>query len=201
MSVFSSLFSSLFSFLSKPDRWLSATPAATPAAPLAAPLLAAALVVGFVVYLVFSAVVGVGDMLPSAFAAAKEKSAGDGKALYKSAVGKVKQARYAAAIEDLKKALKQNDKNADFWSLYGFAARKAGSYSLAEKAYARALQINPSHLGALEYSGELYVETKRIEEARKRLESLVRLCPQGCRERTLLEQAIAGQANDAMHKW
>ena len=197
-----SLFSSLFSFLRKPDRWLASTPAATPAStPAATPAapLAAALVVGFVVILVFSAVVG--DSLPSAFAAAKKGSAGDGKALYKSAVGKVKQARYAAAIEDLKKALKQNDKNADFWSLYGFAARKAGSYSLAEKAYARALQINPNHLGALEYSGELYVETKRIEEARKRLESLVRLCPQGCRERTLLEQVIAGQANDAMHKW
>ena len=113
----------------------------------------------------------------------------------------MKQARYAAAIEDLKKALKQNDKNADFWSLYGFAARKAGSYELAEKAYARALTINPDHLGALEYSGELYVETKRIEEAHKRLERLAKLCPQGCRERTLLEQAIEGKTNDSTHKW
>ena len=138
---------------------------------------------------------------PSAWAAEKKESSGDGKALYKSAVQKVKKAHYAAAIEDLKKALKQNGKNADFWSLYGFAARKAGSYELAEKAYARALAINPNHLAALEYSGELYVETQRIEEARKHLERLVRLCPQGCRERTLLEQALEGQANDSTHKW
>ncbi len=137
----------------------------------------------------------------TAWADAKKASKGDGKALYKSAVAKVKQARYASAIEDLKKALKQNGKNADFWSLYGFAARKAGSYELAEKAYARALQINPDHLGALEYSGELYIETKRIEEARKSLKRLTLLCPQGCRERTLLEQALAGEANDGTHKW
>ncbi len=137
----------------------------------------------------------------AAWADASKETKGDGKALYKSAVAKVKQARYASAIEDLKKALKQNSKNADFWSLYGFAARKAGSSELAEKAYARALELNPDHLGALEYSGELYIETKRIEEARKRLERLVLLCPQGCRERTLLEQALAGKANDGTHKW
>ena len=139
--------------------------------------------------------------IPSAWADAKEETKGDGKAQYKSALAKVKQARYASAIEDLKKALKGNDKNADFWSLYGFAARKVGSYDLAEQAYARALSLNPKHLGALEYSGELYVETQRPEEARKRLARLVALCPQGCRERTLLEQAIKGQANDGTHKW
>ena len=157
---------------------------------------------GGVAFSLSSAVLGsVPSSVPSAWAAAKEEAKGDGKALYKSALGKVKQARYAAAIEDLKKALKQNGKNADFWSLYGFAARKAGSYELAEKAYARALEIDPNHLGALEYSGELYVETKRIEEARERLERLAQLCPQGCLERTLLEQAIEGQANDGTHKW
>ena len=139
--------------------------------------------------------------VPSAWAAAEKESKGDGKALYKSALEKVKQARYASAIEDLKKALKVNGKNADFWSLYGFAARKAGSYEIAEKAYARALEIDPNHLGALEYSGELYVETKRTEEARKNLEQLERLCPQGCRERTLLEQVLEGQALDDTHKW
>ena len=143
----------------------------------------------------------ISSAIPSAFAAAKEESSGDGKALYKRAVAKVKKTHYAAAIEDLKKALKQNDKNADFWSLYGFAARKAGSYELAEKAYARALALDPNHLAALEYSGELYVDTKRMDKARQHLQRLVDLCPQGCRERTLLEQAIAGQANDATHKW
>ncbi len=161
--------------------------------------LAVALAVVLAFSVAFSAAVWVNT--PSAWAAEKKESSGDGKALYKSAVQKVKKAHYAAAIEDLKKALKQNGKNADFWSLYGFAARKAGSYELAEKAYARALAINPNHLAALEYSGELYVETQRIEEARKHLERLVRLCPQGCRERTLLEQALEGQANDSTHKW
>ena len=164
-------------------------------------LLVVAFAAGFVVSVALGGVAFSFSSVPSAWAAAKEEAKGDGKALYKSALGKVKQARYAAAIEDLKKALKQNGKNADFWSLYGFAARKAGSYELAEKAYARALEIDPNHLGALEYSGELYVETQRVEKARERLERLAQLCPQGCPERTLLEQAIEGQANDGTHKW
>lgn len=125
---------------------------------------------------------------------------GGGKKLYEIAFAKIKKGKYISAIEDLKKALKTNEKNADLWSLYGFAARKAGSYDLAEKAYERALSLDPKHLAALEYSGELYLEMSKPELVQERLERLNKLCPQGCRELSLLKKAIMGQGNDGTHK-
>jgi len=42
----------------------------------------------------------------------------------------------------------------------------------AEKYYLKALKINEDHIGALEYIGELYLETNRTEKAKEYLEKL-----------------------------
>lgn len=128
-------------------------------------------------------------------------SAGKGSKFYRKAKAEITRQRYRTAIEALKKALQADSNNADYWSLYGFAARKAGSYELAEKAYDRALRIAPEHLGALEYSGELFLETGRRAAAEARLKRLQTLCPQGCEELTLMERALQGQGNSGKHKW
>ncbi len=57
--------------------------------------------------------------------------------------------------------------------------------------YAKALDFDPNHKGALEYQGELFVELGQIDKAKANLARLVRLCPQGCEEREDLEKAIA----------
>lgn len=130
-----------------------------------------------------------------AFADAKKKVEGSVKEFYQSARSKIEKGRYVAAIEDLKKAFAVDKKNADVWSLYGFAARKAGSLQLAEKAYEQALSLEPNHLGALEYSGELYIQRDELDKAQERIKQLKALCPQGCKELAQLERAMSVKAS------
>ena len=45
-------------------------------------------------------------------------------------------------------------------------------YDDAETYYLKALKLDSDHVGALEYIGELYLETYRIEEAKNSLQKL-----------------------------
>jgi len=45
--------------------------------------------------------------------------------------------------------------------------------------------------GALEYLGELYVETGQIEKAKENVVRLQQLCPSGCEELADLEKAVS----------
>ena len=82
------------------------------------------------------------------------------------------------------------DDVADVWSLLGFSRRKLGRFDAAETAYDRALALDPGHLGALEYLGELRLEQGNVEAAQALLRRLEALCPFGCEERTELAEAI-----------
>ena len=73
----------------------------------------------------------------------------------------------------------------------GFSLRKTGDYKQAYTFYRKALDFDPEHKGALEYLGELYVETGQIEKAKENVALLKKLCPGGCEELEDLEQAIA----------
>ena len=57
--------------------------------------------------------------------------------------------------------------SADLYNYMGFASRKQKipNYRNAEKYYLKALSFDKNHIGALEYLGELYVETDRRDEA------------------------------------
>ena len=50
--------------------------------------------------------------------------------------------------------------------------RKKGDYEKAEIYYLKGLELDADHLGINEYLGELYVQTNRINLAKKRLEVL-----------------------------
>ena len=50
--------------------------------------------------------------------------------------------------------------------------RKKGDYEKAETYYLKGLELDAGHLGINEYLGELYVQTNRIDLAKKRLEVL-----------------------------
>lgn len=102
-------------------------------------------------------------------------------------VGKEK---YDRALPLLEKVVKRDPANADAWNLLGFSARKTGDLARSEVAYDKALALEPTHLGALEYSGELYLKLDDLATAEERLQRLVSACPAGCDEREKLEQAI-----------
>ncbi|MEQ8750527.1 MAG: tetratricopeptide repeat protein, partial [Amphiplicatus sp.] len=68
--------------------------------------------------------------------------------------------------------------------------RKLGRIEQAQDYYAQALAIDPDHLGANEYLGELYLEINEIEKARRQLAKLDALCAFGCAEREDLARLI-----------
>jgi len=110
---------------------------------------------------------------------------------YKDAEKLIKIERYKEAIIKLDKLLSNDKKNVDAWSLYGYASTKTGNYVSADKAYARALSLDPEHLSALENQGELFILQGRVEMAEGNLDTLEKLCPEICPERDDLAEAIA----------
>ena len=83
--------------------------------------------------------------------------------------------------------------NAEVNNLLGFAARNLGQYPQSAIYYQKALRIDPNHLGALEYQGELFVKTNKIKAAQKNLAKLKQLCGTSCPEYRDLRKAIKGR--------
>ena len=110
---------------------------------------------------------------------------------YERAVELVEAADYEEALEVLVTLNRNEPGNADVLNMLGFAHRKLGRVETAFDYYRDALAIEPRHLGANEYLGELYLETGELEKAEERLGELVAACPSGCEERDELSEAIA----------
>jgi tetratricopeptide (TPR) repeat protein len=106
---------------------------------------------------------------------------------------KIKAKDFKAAIAELTPLL-ETHQHADVYNLMGFSLRKLKDYKQAYTFYRKALEFDPEHKGALEYLGELYVETGQVDKAKEHITLLKKLCPSGCEELADLEQAIAGAA-------
>ena len=61
-------------------------------------------------------------------------------------------------------------------NLLGYANRKLGDKAKAMTYYTKALNIEPKHLGANEYMGELYLEMNDLPKAEERLAVLKNAC-------------------------
>ena len=98
---------------------------------------------------------------------------------------------FPGAIDELKRVNATGD--ADWNNLMGYSLRKAPTpdFAGAEKFYDEALRIDPKHRGALEYSGELYLQTGDLAKAEQRLAALDKACFFGCEEYSDLKKAIA----------
>jgi tetratricopeptide (TPR) repeat protein len=110
--------------------------------------------------------------------------------------------RYEDALMSYDRALERDPENADAWSQSGFAHRKLGHFEKSLEAYHHALEIEPFHLGANEYLGELYLQTDQVEKAQEMLGILRRACPTGCDELDDLTDAInAYRDSGGQIKW
>jgi Flp pilus assembly protein TadD len=98
---------------------------------------------------------------------------------------------WSGAIDELKRL--DDTGNADWNNLMGYSLRKAPApdFAGAEKFYNEALRIDPKHRGALEYSGELYLQTGDLARAEQRLAALDKACFLPCAEYSDLKKAIA----------
>lgn len=101
----------------------------------------------------------------------------------------LKQKRYADAYLKLQNIVGAPED--DRQNLLGFSARKQGKYEIAAGHYEKALTLNPRHLGALEYQGELFIALGQIEKAQANLSKLMRYCASTCSEANTLRKAIA----------
>jgi tetratricopeptide (TPR) repeat protein len=97
---------------------------------------------------------------------------------------------FTQALAALKIADKNFPNNADINNLLGYSARNMKQYKPANTYYAKALKIDPNHLGALEYQGELFVQTQKLSQAKKNLAKLKTLCGVNCEEYLDLKKAI-----------
>jgi tetratricopeptide (TPR) repeat protein len=117
-----------------------------------------------------------------AFSAGTNNSASDDQGTsvtkdFKNAQKLIYSKKYEKAIDIL---ISLEDKKpigfskADLYNYLGFATRKKNNpnYEDAEEYYLSALSIDANHIGALEYLGELYIETDRLGQAEELLTKL-----------------------------
>jgi hypothetical protein len=110
-------------------------------------------------------------------------------AQFKKAQDAINAANYPTAIDLLQKVLARQPDNPDVLNLMGFSQRRSGEASEALKYYKKALGLQPTHIGANEYLGELYLELKEPELAEERLAVLQQVCG-SCAEYTELKEKI-----------
>ena len=99
--------------------------------------------------------------------------------------------RFAEALPALEALAEDLPAEAEVFSLLGFAHRKLGDLAASAAAYERALHLDPDHLGALEYQGELFLTLGDVAAAEANLARLAALCALPCEEREELAAAIA----------
>ena len=77
--------------------------------------------------------------------------------------------KWSAALSGLRRV--NDTRSADWNNLMGYTLRKSATPDLpgAERHYNEALRINPKHLGALEYVGELHLMLGELAKAEERL--------------------------------
>jgi len=115
-------------------------------------------------------------LINTAFSAgsATDKKTNYGKD-YKSAIKLIKKSKYDDAIDKLMALVDVDTTDftkADVFNEIGFAYRKSQDFDNASKYYDKALKLDPNHLGALEYQGEMYVDLGQKENALANLEKL-----------------------------
>jgi tetratricopeptide (TPR) repeat protein len=118
----------------------------------------------------------------------------EGRAAYAEAVGLINQERYAEAFAALERTQAAVGPHADVLNYMGFTSRKLGRLDDALAYYGEALTIDPNHLGATEYLGELYIQMGQLDRARTQLARLDDLCAYGCAQREELARWIEGAA-------
>lgn len=130
-------------------------------------------------------------LTPAAAMAAGSGSSDDEPGELQRAEQMIEEGRYERAITVLEDVVAEDPDNADAYNWLGYAHRNIGEYDQAVEHYERALEIEPEHLGALEYLGEAYLAMDDLGGAEAMLARLDSACWFGCEEYDELEQAIA----------
>jgi Flp pilus assembly protein TadD len=118
-------------------------------------------------------------------------TASQGSESYTQAQAAIEAENYQGAIDLLLPLATSDSQNADVFNLLGYSHRKLEKYDAALEYYLTALKLDPNHIGANEYLGELYIETDQPDKAAEQVAMLETLCPEGCEALTELQAALA----------
>ena len=110
---------------------------------------------------------------------------------YGEAVKLVKAGNYAGAVPLLETTVSDDPTNADALNYLGYSHRHLGDRDQALSYYQKALSLEPKHLGANEYLGELHLLMGNVSKAEERLAVLDKACFFGCEEYSELKEKIA----------
>jgi tetratricopeptide (TPR) repeat protein len=113
-----------------------------------------------------------------------------GDQAYLAAVALLNEHRYAEAIAELEQAQLRFGPHPDVLTYLGFANRKLKRFDRAEDYYRAALAVAPTHLGAIEYYGEMMLERGDRTGAQAMLARLDALCTFGCAQSDELRRWI-----------
>jgi Flp pilus assembly protein TadD len=128
---------------------------------------------------------------PALAAGPPSSPSGGGSEEVERAEGLIREGQYRQAIVVLEDVVAEDGDNADAYNWLGYAYRNVGEYDRAVEHYQQALEIDPDHLGALEYLGETYLAMDDLGGAEAMLARLDAACWFGCEEYDELEAAIA----------
>ena len=108
-----------------------------------------------------------------------------------TARGHIDAKRWPAALTELRRV--NAGSSADWNNLMGYTLRKQAPPDLdgAQRYYDAALRINPRHMGALEYSGELALMKGDLATAEARVAALAKLCSSPCEQLDDLTKSVA----------
>jgi Flp pilus assembly protein TadD len=145
----------------------------------------------FALFAVIAAGVAYAADEPSAAPAATSKTSEAPADPLAAARALIQQERWRDAITELKRV--NQTQSADWNNLMGYSHRKAKTPDLvaAQQFYDNALRIDPTHRGALEYSGELFLMKNELLVAKSRLAALETVCGKSCPEFVQLKTAIS----------
>ena len=84
--------------------------------------------------------------------------------------------KYAQALDVLSGVLARHPASADAYTYRGYAYEKLGDYKKAQAAYGRAIEIDPTHLGANRYLAGLYLKQEDLARAMDQLQVIRMTC-------------------------
>ena len=115
--------------------------------------------------------------------------------MYSKAYKMIDKGQYSKAQKILKNYTKSEPDDSDGWTLLAFTYRKLEKFSESEESYLKALNLEPDNKSALEYQGELFIETNRIDLANANIAKLQNLCPDSCEELEKLQSYLLNSSS------
>ena len=115
--------------------------------------------------------------------------------MYSKAYKMIDKGQYSKAQKILKNYTKSEPEDPDGWTLLAFTYRKLDKFAESEEYYLKALNLEPDNKAALEYQGELFIETNRIYLANANIKKLQNLCPNSCEELEKLQSYLLDQSS------